>query len=441
MLAQLLPSSHSEPDFPSQASSSHLEHTQKSIYEFLIEVVKYCPPQAALDEFQNLFINSVSVTSTTVNQVVYQLIISNNELEFRNTLKRSCYILINNWRTQKNHQAIQDLVQLFNTINFNRKTASLTLRRLTQWLENFVKSQDYEELKLLASAYTTPTEKHWSYRYTSYLLVSQYINNENSVEQRETAQVLSRQLKEQFKRDLALYVARSQSLAVQGTALKNPTLLGDEVLLLIKKLIARKCLFSYSNLASIFLKQTQELTYKYFKRSLRRYLVYSMSNQELAESIKQCLFQTLESLYEVHHDRYVDDALLLRTCNRVIECLTTEDRQNPSPLFISFVAQRSPITLVILLLKLILISPNSRTHLEACIADLIRYYKGLQESDCEWAINFLEIFSVIFTIYAEDVEYNLLKIRPKSIQRSSPIESDIYQIFSQFRGYIPLPEV
>lgn len=441
MLAQLPSSSHSEPDPHSQVSSSHLEHTQKSIYEFLIQVVKYCSPEAAIDEFQSLFINSVSNTSATVNQAVYQLIISNNELEFRYTLKRSCYILINNWSTQKNHQAIQDLVQLFNTINFKRKTASLTLRRLTDWLENFVKSQDYEELKLLASAYISPPEKHWSHRYTSYLLVSQYINNENSAEQRETAQVISRQLKEQFKRDLALYVARSQSLAARGSALKNPTLLGDEVLVLIKKLIARKCLFSYSNLANIFLKQTEELTYKYFKRSLRRYLVYSMSNQELADSIKQYLFQTLEALYEIHHDRYVDDALLLRTCNRVIECLTTEDRHNPSPLFISFVAQKSPITLVILLLKLILISPNSRTHLEACIADLIRYYKGLQESDCEWAINFLEIFSVIFTIYAEDVDYNLLKIRPKSVQRSSPIESDIYQIFSQFRGYVVIPEV
>ncbi|MBW4490294.1 MAG: hypothetical protein KME12_21145 [Trichocoleus desertorum ATA4-8-CV12] len=427
---------HPEPHF--QPSTKRIEHAQETIYEFLINTVKQCSPEVALTEFESLFVHSVNMTSSEVNQALYQIIVSNDEQEFRNTLKRSCYILINNWNTSKNYQAIQQLVGLFPKIKFNRKTASLILTRLNYWLEKFIGSSDYQELELFVSACTFQPEKPWSRRYTSYLLVSQFVNTTNSAEQRETARVLSRQLKEQYKRDLALYVARSQSSVVQKNPLKNPTLLGDEVLLLIKRLVAKKCVFSYTNLANIFLKQTQELSYYEFKRGLKKYLIYSMSNQDLAASVKKSLFDSLESLYEIYDEREIDDALLLRTCNRVIECLTTENRKEPTSLFALFVMQKSPITLVILLLKIILICKNSRTHLESCIADLIRYYENLNEEDCQWVIHFLEVFSVIFTVYAEDVEYNLVKVDSETPNSYQQRNLEAYQIFSQLRGNVPL---
>jgi hypothetical protein len=441
MLIQEPAVKHYQPKPRFQHFTQGIEAAQETIYEFLINTVKQCSPEVALVEFENLFVHSVNQTSSEVNQALYQIIVSNDEQEFRNTLKRSCYIFINNWNTSKNYPAIQRLVGLFSQIKFNRRTVSLILTRLTQWLEKFVKSSDYQELELFVSACTVRPEKPWSHRYTSYLLVSQFVNTTNSAEQRETARILSKQLKEQYKRDLALYVARSQSSVVQPSPLKNPTLLGDEVLLLIKKLVAKKCVFSYTNLANIFLKQTQELSYYEFKRGLKKYLIYSMSNQDLAASVKKSLFDSLESLYEIYDDRQIDSALLLRTCNRVIECLTTENRKEPTSLFALFVMQKSPITLVILLLKVILICKNSRTHLESCIADLIRYYENLNEEDCQWVIHFLEIFSVIFTVYADDVEYNLVKVDAETFNRSEKLELDTYQVFSQLRGNASLTAV
>lgn len=441
MLAQSSPVSYSQPTAPNQHFGNDLERSQEFIYEYLVQVVKYCSPEAALAELQSLFIHAVSATSSTVNQAVYQLLVTNHELEFRYTLKRSCYILINNWTTQKNHQAIQELIELFNKINFNRKTASLTIKRLHYWLENFVKSPDYEELKLFGSVYTASNEKPWSSRYTSYLLVSQYINKTNSAEQRESARNLSHELKETFKRDLAFYVARSQCTTTHKSDSKNPTLLGNDVLLLIKRLVTKKGIFSYMNLANIFIKQTQELTYKYFKRSLKRYLVYSMSDQDLAVSLREQLKNTLEPLYDIHHDRLVDSALLLRTCNRLIEALTTENRQEPSRLFTVLMAQKTPITLVVLLLKIILICPNARTHLEGCVADLIRYYENMPATECEWVINFLEIFNIIFAIHAEDVEYNLVKVDPLAPDTTAMLKPTAYQIFAQLRSYLSLADL
>ncbi|MEO1352365.1 MAG: hypothetical protein AAFW84_26800, partial [Cyanobacteria bacterium J06635_15] len=72
-------------------------------------------------------------------------------------------------------------------------------------------------------------------------------------------------------------------------------------------------------------------------------------------------------------------------------------------------SQETPLTLAIVLLKLILISPKSLVYLEARLADLLRYYDQFPRAECNWVINFLEVFGVTFAIYAQNVEYNLVK--------------------------------
>ena len=92
------------------------------------------------------------------------------------------------------------------------------------------------------------------------------------------------------------------------------------------------------------------------------------------------------------------------------------------------------MTLVIVLLKLILICKNSRTYLEAKIAELIRYYESFSEDECWWIVNFLEIFNVTFAIYAENVQYNLIKMdqnqEPLQIPRTP---QNLMPAFSQLK--------
>ena len=83
------------------------------------------------------------------------------------------------------------------------------------------------------------------------------------------------------------------------------------------------------------------------------------------------------------------------------------------------------------MLKLVLISPHSRLHLEVCLARLIQYYEDEKQDDCQWFINFLEICQISLTIYGENVQYNLV-----SMSNTQPIaqeNSDINncRIFSQ----------
>ncbi|MDA0267095.1 MAG: hypothetical protein O3A14_09055 [Cyanobacteria bacterium] len=397
-----------------------------------------------MDEFQTLFFCQGDTISAETSEALYALLFSGTATDFHNTLKRACYILVNNWEVARQFDAIQALVQSFQDKSLQKRTFSVTLKRLRGWICDFINSEDYRELQLFTSRLidgNRPTV--WTSRYTSYLLVSQYMNSDNPVEQREVARAVSRRLKDKFKFDLAMYTAHSQSALPQRRLLKNPTALGDSALRLIKLIVAKRGRFSHKNLANLFLKQTEGLTYLAFKHSLLEYMIYSVGQPMATKTLKQRIFSKLEFLYQEYNDACVDPSLQLRTCNRMIDQLMTEDKQRPSELFTLLLSQNNALSLAIILLKLILISRNSHLYLEARIADLIRYYEQFPQEDCIWVINFLEIFQVTFAIYAENVEYNLIDLKNSRASASNMQDTlDACRVFSQLTKAQPLqPEI
>ncbi|MGK7929402.1 MAG: hypothetical protein AB4290_29875 [Spirulina sp.] len=412
------------------------------IYQFFLDTVRYFAPEDALIEFKRLFFAYHSTPNNIDAFTELARILSESDRdEFTNTLKRCCYILINNWETRRQWQAVHLLVDSFTEIDFTvRPTAKRNVRRLKSWLKFFTDSEDYKDLQLFASRYDRNShQKHWSDRYTSYLLVSQYSNTSNSPEQREAAKVLCHQLKNRFKFDLAMYTARSELENQHPTKVDNPTALGSKVLRLIKKIVAKRGQFSHRNLAHIFLKQIQGITYGEFKAALLNYLIFSVEKQTIVEILKTHLSRKLETLYLNKEDEIVNDSLMLRTCNKIFGYLTTEKEKQPSETFVFLLSQGNPLTLVIVLLKLVLICPNSRTHLENCIADLVRYYQQFPDEDSRWVVNFFEIFNITFSIYADnDIQYNLIRVKDDSNHSGEGDNLDAYRIFSQHRElYVP----
>ncbi len=442
MIGDSLPNNRSDHKLPgsksSRSSQSHrnVSQAQQIIYDCLLSAVKHYSPEDVLEEFKHLFIHHANTASSELLPALYEIVFANDEQEFRHTLKRSCYILINNWDLTRNHESIRQLIQLFSDRIIDKPSQASTLRRLRGWVKNFVNSKDFEELRLFAARYDYADESHWSDRYTSYLLVPQYINLQNSVEQREAARTLSQRLKDKFKFDLAFYTVLSESIHTPKKDVKNPTYLGDESLRLIKTVIAKRGLFSYANLANIFRQQTKNLMYKPFKQSLKQYLIYSLGKDDVVKTFDKQISEKLDHLYSVHEEKTISDALVLRTCNRVVEYLTTEDHESPAPLFLMLLSQGSPLTLVIILLKIVLMCPYVRTHLEARIADLIRYYDKYAEDDCKWVVNFFEIFNIVMTIHAESTEYTLVSMKESGALTNDAYERrslQQYRIFSQRR--------
>lgn len=423
-----------------QSLEFHL--AQQQIYDDLLEAVRHSPPIQALAEFEALFFGSSVSQDADVSPFLYRILFADDESEFRNTLKRACYILVNNWDLSRHSNMVHALLALFKQPALTKSTFSPSLKRLRQWLLNFSQSKDFEELTLFATQRTAPYQGgSWSNRYVTYQLTAQYVNESNSLEQREAARTMARRLKNKFKHDLAMYTAFSQSSSRLDQKYMNPTVLGDEVLRLIKAILIRRGQFSYRNVARIFQQQTFESPYKEYKDSLLEYLCFSIGQPEFVAAIETHMGEQLPQLYPEHDDDLVEPSLNLRTCNRLIDMLTTEDSVHPSKLFVRLLAQGNPLNVVVVLLKLVLISPSSQLYLEARLADLTGYYKQFMEAECRGIVQFLEICGVTFAIYSDNVEYNLVQVsarKPSSgatvIQGEPSSESDDlanFRIFSR----------
>ena len=419
-----------EPMDNSNNPEHNLAEDLEKICRFFLDIVKQYSPEFVLSEFKNLFINPVAFQSEP-QKAFYHIIVSRNEEEFKNTLKRTIYILLNNWIYSRKYQAPQDLIELLSHSPTNCYLSAPNLKHLKDWLANFISSQDYQEVKLFVAKHDNRQKDHWKSRYTSYLLAPQYANSNNSIEQRKAAKALSKQLQDQFKFELAMYTAHSDGIALTNQRSQNPTALGDEAIRLIKQIVAKRGFFSYANLANIFLKQTQQLKYRDFKQSLIKYLFFSVTNQGLVENLKTKLDEKLDSLYENFNEQRLNKALLLKTCNRVIEYLTMKKYGEPSSLFVVLASQGNPLTLSVILLKVLLICPTSRTHLEVSLASLIEYYENCSQEECHWVIKFLEVTRIILAIYTENVQYNLVNMDELHPAPQTNSNDNSYRIFSQ----------
>lgn len=416
-------------------SAQHLSlsQAQELICQFFLEELRKNSPESVLEKFKDLFIEPTGAINSTPYQALKIIIRSGSKETFIYTLKRSIYILVNNWSSARQQKYVQQLIHLLASSLHIQTLYSFTLKRLTLWRRNFVDSQDYQELKLFAAKYENRHQGHWSHRYSSYLLVSQTVDVSKPLEQQEAARTYSQQLKARFKYELAMYTARSSCTTYQPNSSPNPTSLGDAVVRLIQKILKKRSCFSYASLARIFLNQNQDTCYKKFKQNILNYLFFSTDNSDLAETLKTHLVSRLNILYQKYDQQPWNNHLLLRTCKRLLESLTTKDQKNPSLLFITLISQNQSLTLAILLLKIVLLCPQTQFHLECCLAQLIQYYKHQAETECAWLINFLEVIQLTLTIYIEDVQYNLVNMSEGNPNSRVTDEENVYRIFSQIK--------
>ncbi|NEQ96936.1 MAG: hypothetical protein F6K30_09460 [Cyanothece sp. SIO2G6] len=395
--------------------------------------------------FRQLFTHSIDSFELDLGPSIHTLLTAGQVEHFCYTLNRVCYILINNWDTARKYDAIVELVEILSTSRQLSSGVSPKLRKLRSWLGAFTASKAFQQLKVYTSRYEQ--SPHWTQRYTSYLLAIQYLNPDSPEEQRQIAYSMSSSIKYEFKRNLALYTVQSEKslkLTTSDVEVENPTLLGENILPLIKTILTKKGQYSCQNLANIFLAQAQELRYRSFKRSLLEYLIFPMTPHASIDVLSNQLSGKIGTLYSHYDDHLVSESIRLRTANRVIEWLTTEKQGQPSAIAQLLLAQGRALTLAVLLLKVVMISPKSQAYLEARIGNLVEYHQGLPEEECQWLIQFLEILRVTFTIYSDrTVNYSLVSMPSKTTAKSAKsanLNLNSYRIFSTTHSQSKQPD-
>ncbi|MGC9526661.1 MAG: pentapeptide repeat-containing protein [Limnospira sp.] len=416
-------------------AQSKTEELQEPIYQFFIEQVRREKPDIVLRLFETIFINFSPDLHPEFEPFFNYLIVNDREDEFRALLKRTCYILINNWCVSRDSKFVQKLIQAIDEVGESDSLDDCDpdpdRLRLHGWLVNFSQSPEFLDIRNLM---TEKSEKPWSDRYQTYLLVSQYANPENSWEHREVARNLSQKLKDRYKFELAMYLARSESPTYDSQNLKNPTRLGKGVITLIKQTVSTQRISIYKSRAEQFLKESNNLTGAQFTKQLYKYLTGGFNSRHPFDVIQFRLEKMLSQPNKNWHDHPINSHSILKLCNQIIEFFTVEPDHTPSFNFRLLIDQKNYLSLAIVLLKIILICRNSQAHLELCIAHLIRFYQDADETECQPFMQFIEVFHLVSTIFTENIQYHLVRFPGDAKTSRAATPAETYRLFCQFKG-------
>ena len=414
-------------------TAGSIDQAQQYIYVFFLEIIKYYQSEEILNQFNQLFIKYEEIHNIRAYHALGEIIFHNKENEFKYTLLRCCYILNNNWAINGNINACQQLVDLFLSSSIGIKTRITKLKTLRKWLQTFTQSEEYNTLRSLSGRPRVSKNYYqWSDRFSSYLLTLDYLDLSKPPEQRQYAETLSRKIKKEFKFDLALYTAHIDSKLGLSPQRKNPTTLGDGILILIKRILNKQGNQNFRNVAMIFYKQITNMTFLEFKQNLLGYLGISQDDLEIPEVMRLTVVQKLIYLQKQQNDAKMTFSLLHVSCNRVLQYLLLNERRKPSEFLQLSLESNNFLNPVILLLKIVLLFPDGRLYLDSYIAELIKFYSLYEETECRAFINFLDILNVTLAIFDQDTEYSLIKM--KNIENNlSDVSLENYRVFSQSR--------
>lgn len=385
------------------ASASELEN---DLYKHLQRCRQQEDPETVLQRFQELFIKANGYPEAHIWDVLIELAQRpHSEREFKYTLNRCSYTLINPWATQpKDHWAIPALVQLFETIPTAPSRASET-QRIRELSRRFTKTEQYAALRRFANLIDVAPEgtvtaveeqpiakqlKRYPFLYDSSLLTK-----DSDQHQKTQVGKLRRDAEAKLGVQLARYC--NQRKHGGGAQLANPTRLSQAELEEALDYYTGKIEGSRSHrdLAQMF--RTYSKTVRSFRDFKEEFLEYLLSpladadpryvNNNFGRSLRQFLRDTLQDF----DGQRLTDFIVITTCQKLLNFLVVQGRQQP--IFRRFWQLLNEVghTLTVgLLLRIVLFCSAVKPWLENRLTVLFNYHERCACKEVPWLVTTLE---------------------------------------------------
>ncbi|PPT08757.1 hypothetical protein CKA32_003907 [Geitlerinema sp. FC II] len=406
------------------------------IRKYFQEIAQLPGATQAVDRFFKFWFSPFPIPDNAAASVVKELIKHQCERYFLESFQESIYLLFVSWAQSRNLEACCEFLErLERSFAPQQFTPLLLPYRVRAWFESFYSSPDYDDLRRTIALYLQ-SESHqldstrWSDRYFDFCLKSISLDRNRPLFQRQFARRLAIYLQKRFQLKLALYVARSQSQF--ETPEHNPTIFGDDFVQILKTILASSFSSQQYKKAQLFTRKTQRENYQKFKKMLLFYLTSCTDRNEIKNYISIEIGRKLNCLFARQNLNPTTDGLRLTTCNEIANLLMTEDYQTPSFLFLRLVDRGKFLTLTSTLMKLLLVSPESRDRLEQCAAALLRYYERQPHDTAKRVIPLFEILKIALAIASKDIEYSLVAVKECS-DRPGEKHLDNYRVFTQLK--------
>ncbi|ACA98658.1 hypothetical protein [Picosynechococcus sp. PCC 7002] len=378
---------------------------EQVVFDFFAQTLQ----TASLDEFLGLFQGFFVGYDTAqcpepLQQASYQLIIGNRRTGFIAVLKRCCYLFIETCLNQESIQHITQLAHLLLTPTSQTGDASLTTERFQDWLRGFIQSEECRVLRVLAPPSET-NQRTWGDRYVGFMLFAQATDPQSSPEQQRASKLLYQLFNNRYRYRLVMYLSTKGKMTATGEAIKNPTLIEDVTLNLIHRLVVKKQP-SYPDIATQFLAQTDEHTFVTWQPYFVDYLFCAMTSPRRLKWLPDKILQHLKQCYPAGDSITLDRALITDVCRNLIHYLLNpehlQDLSHPLPVLM---IQREYLTHSILLLKLVLVAPETYGELMQALNLLLGQYQDQPKAECQWLMGFFETVQVILALVLTAPQY------------------------------------
>ena len=382
---------------------------ENHLYSYLQDCRQRLDADQVLQHFHRLFIQAEPVADPDVWESLVELAHRPHaEREFKYTLNRCSYTLVNPWSTEpKNHWAVPALVQLFEQIPTAPTVVSetKTIRSLSQ---SFTQTEQYAALRRFANliddqlAAAIPLAeqpvskqlKRYPFLYDSSLLTK-------DSDQHQKSQV--GKLRQTAEAKLGVQLARYCHQAERGGSktVENPTQLDSTELSAALNYYTGKVEGnrSHRDLAQMF--RTYSKTVRSFRDFKEEFLEYLLSpladadpryvNNHFRRSLRQYLRDTLSDF----DDQRLTDFVVITTCQKLLNFLVVQGRQQPVfRRFWNLLHEAGHTLTVGLLLRVVLFCSAVKPWLENRMTVLFNYHEKHICKEVPWLVGTLEHMNV-----------------------------------------------
>ncbi len=383
------------------ASATDLENR---LYEHLQRCRQQEDAETVIDRFYDLFILANDYSEPQLRDLLVELTQRPQaEREFKYTLNRCSYTLINPWATQtKDHWAIPALVKLFEELP-TAPAASAETQRVRSLTRQFTETEQYAALRRFANLLDAPDPtrspadqlvakqlKHYPFLYDSSLLTK----DSDQIQKTQVGQ-----LRQAAETKLGVKLARycDQRKRASGSELTNPTRLPHAEFDAALDYYTGKVEGgrSHRDLAQMFRTYSKTVrSFRDFKEELLEYLLSPLAdadprfvNNHFGRALRRYLRETLQD-FDGHR---LIDFTVITTCQKLLNFLVVQGRQQPVFRRFWHLLNDAGHTLTVgLLLRIVLFCSAVKPWLENRMTVLFNYHERCACKEVPWLVKTLE---------------------------------------------------
>lgn len=419
------------------------------VYEYLRQCAAIRSPSEVIQEFERLFHQGKN-EDPKVSKALEKIIFFPQAQQFNKFLSYCCYLILDCWLDKP--KTIAYFPQLLNTFDTIGSVKSYDRRRkqLIQLIKNYQQTESYLQLKAIIAIINPQTIANHSLAIAiatnevvssssnsqrktivnSYLLrytylykyfcpqnaqidrLTTFIHKLEQDRQKDFEILLSQHIIYRFRlKQLAKMKLLAKGAGKIITKVDNPSLLSEKAFKIALQQYIGKIEYNQTILerSQRFIAENDlRNTYQVFKQDLSHFLTSNIQPRNSTYQFKPRLEQKLADIFPQSDAKPLNRTLILQTCRQLFSFLIVDPALTTEPKeFVELIANLGTAQVMMILLKIALICPESTADLEKKIYLIVTYYQLQNIQDARWLIKSLEHLLIAFSIYFGNIDVSI----------------------------------